>query len=185
MGWVVNVTPRPRFTPWEMTPGIHWIGGCVGPRAGLDTGYRKNLTASAGDWTTITPSSSPYSNTKLTELPWLLLDIGTATVLRSFLWKGKIHYRVHKIQRPVPILSQINPKHMPQSYFSTIHFSIILLSTSKSSERSLYFRFSKRNFVSISHFCLRGTCLLYIWWKIQSTKLLIVHFPHLPPLHPS
>jgi len=24
------------FTPWAKVPGTHWIGGCAGPRAGLD-----------------------------------------------------------------------------------------------------------------------------------------------------
>jgi hypothetical protein len=42
-GWVVSVTPRPRFTPGERTPGIRWIGGWVGPRAGLDTGARRKI----------------------------------------------------------------------------------------------------------------------------------------------
>jgi hypothetical protein len=28
--WVVSITPRPRFTPGERTPGTHWIGGWVG-----------------------------------------------------------------------------------------------------------------------------------------------------------
>jgi hypothetical protein len=38
MGWVVSVTPRPRFTPGERIPGTHWTGGWVGPpRAGLNT----------------------------------------------------------------------------------------------------------------------------------------------------
>jgi hypothetical protein len=36
-GWVVSVTPRPRFTPGERTPGTHCTGDWVGPRAGLDT----------------------------------------------------------------------------------------------------------------------------------------------------
>jgi hypothetical protein len=36
--WVVSVTPRPRFTPGERTPGTHWIGIWVGSRAGLDAG---------------------------------------------------------------------------------------------------------------------------------------------------
>jgi hypothetical protein len=36
-GWVVSVTPRLRFTPGERTPGTHWTGGWVDPRAGLDT----------------------------------------------------------------------------------------------------------------------------------------------------
>jgi hypothetical protein len=36
-GWVVTVTPRPRFAPGKGPPGIHCTGGWVGPRAGLDT----------------------------------------------------------------------------------------------------------------------------------------------------
>jgi hypothetical protein len=36
-GGVVSVTPRPRFTPGERTPGTHCTGGWVGLRAGLDT----------------------------------------------------------------------------------------------------------------------------------------------------
>jgi hypothetical protein len=36
-GWVVSVTPRPRFSPGERTPGNRWTGGWVGSRAGLDT----------------------------------------------------------------------------------------------------------------------------------------------------
>jgi hypothetical protein len=35
LGWVVSVTPRPRFT--------HWIRGWVGPRAGLDAGTRRKI----------------------------------------------------------------------------------------------------------------------------------------------
>jgi hypothetical protein len=31
MGWVVSVSPRPRFTPGERTPGTHCTGGWVGP----------------------------------------------------------------------------------------------------------------------------------------------------------
>jgi hypothetical protein len=42
-GWVVSVTPWPRFTPGERTPGTHWIGGWVGPRAGLDAGDRRKI----------------------------------------------------------------------------------------------------------------------------------------------
>jgi hypothetical protein len=34
---MVSVTPRPRFTPGERTPGTHCTGGWVDPRAGLDT----------------------------------------------------------------------------------------------------------------------------------------------------
>jgi hypothetical protein len=37
-GWVVSITPRPRFTP-----GTHCTGGWVGPRAGLDTDVRGKI----------------------------------------------------------------------------------------------------------------------------------------------
>jgi hypothetical protein len=39
-------TSRPdRFTPLEITPGTHWIGGWVSPRVGLDdVEKRKYLT---------------------------------------------------------------------------------------------------------------------------------------------
>jgi hypothetical protein len=43
MGWVVSITPRPRFTPGERSPGTHWTGGWVGPRAGLDAEARRKI----------------------------------------------------------------------------------------------------------------------------------------------
>jgi hypothetical protein len=42
-GWVVSVTPRPRFNPGESTPGTHCTGCWVGPRAGLDTEARGKI----------------------------------------------------------------------------------------------------------------------------------------------
>jgi hypothetical protein len=42
--WVVSFTPRP-FYPREKSPGAHWTGGWVDPRAGLDdVEKRKFLT---------------------------------------------------------------------------------------------------------------------------------------------
>jgi len=34
--------------PWETTPGTRWIGGWVGPRAGLDTEARWIIFLSLG-----------------------------------------------------------------------------------------------------------------------------------------
>jgi len=34
-----------RFIPRERTPGIHYIGDCVGPRASLDAVVRKKFLA--------------------------------------------------------------------------------------------------------------------------------------------
>jgi hypothetical protein len=42
-GWVVSVTPRPRFTPGERTPGTHFTGGWAGLRAGLDAEARRKI----------------------------------------------------------------------------------------------------------------------------------------------
>jgi hypothetical protein len=32
-----------RFTPKERALGSHWIGGCVGPRAGLDAVVKRKI----------------------------------------------------------------------------------------------------------------------------------------------
>jgi hypothetical protein len=53
---VVSITPRPRFTPGERTPGTHCTGGWVGPRAGLDAEARGKLSASVGDRTPVVQS---------------------------------------------------------------------------------------------------------------------------------
>jgi hypothetical protein len=42
-GWVVSITPRPRFTPGERTPDTHWTGDWMGPRAGLDAEARRKI----------------------------------------------------------------------------------------------------------------------------------------------
>jgi hypothetical protein len=42
-GWVVSVTPRPRFSSGERTTSTHCTGGWVGPRAGLDTEVRGKI----------------------------------------------------------------------------------------------------------------------------------------------
>jgi hypothetical protein len=39
--------------PGKMAPGTHWIGGWVGPRAGLDTEARGKIFESAGDQTPV------------------------------------------------------------------------------------------------------------------------------------
>jgi hypothetical protein len=40
--WMVGITPRPLFFQ-EKSPGIHWIGGWVGSRAGLDAVVKRKI----------------------------------------------------------------------------------------------------------------------------------------------
>jgi hypothetical protein len=40
--WVVSFTPR-LLSPRERTPGTNWIGGWVGPRAGLDKVSKRKI----------------------------------------------------------------------------------------------------------------------------------------------
>jgi hypothetical protein len=67
---MVSVTPRPRSIPGKMTPGTHWTGDWVGPRAGLDTQARGKSFALPG--IEFRSSGRPdRSQTLLTELPRL------------------------------------------------------------------------------------------------------------------
>jgi len=38
-----------RFTRRESGPGTHWIGGCVGPRPGLEAVVKRKIASPYGD----------------------------------------------------------------------------------------------------------------------------------------
>jgi hypothetical protein len=73
--------PRPRFTPRERTPGTHWTGGWVGPRAGLDTkAKRKILCPCRGSNTdrparSLTLSCLSYRGSYVGLLTWFVMVI--------------------------------------------------------------------------------------------------------------
>jgi hypothetical protein len=51
--------------PCRFTPGAHWIGGCVGPRAGLDDVEKKNswfYRDLNSDLSAFQPLASRYTN---------------------------------------------------------------------------------------------------------------------------
>jgi hypothetical protein len=65
----------------------------------------------------------------------------SASQIPHLLRNPKVLYRVHKSPGPYPEADESSPYTFP-TYFSKVHFNIILLSTPKSSEGSLPFRFS-------------------------------------------
>jgi hypothetical protein len=61
-----------------------------------------------------------------------LLSLSVSQEFPHILWKTMFYYRVNKSPQLVPILHEIDPVHSISSYFSKIHFSIILPLTSRS-----------------------------------------------------
>jgi hypothetical protein len=56
---------------------------------------------------------------------WEAISCAATQELPSVLWNPKVHYRVHKSPQLVPILRQVNPVYIIQSYLSKIDFNII------------------------------------------------------------
>jgi len=57
--WVASSRPG-RFITRKRDPGTRWIGGWVGPRAGLDVAVKRMIPSPGRDW--YPRSSSPYSS---------------------------------------------------------------------------------------------------------------------------
>jgi hypothetical protein len=60
------------------------------------------------------------------------LTARSASQILRLLRNPKVHYRVHKTCQRAPILSQLNPSHIPPHYFPNINFNVILQSTTGS-----------------------------------------------------
>ena len=96
------------------------------------------LTLKANSLTTsLTPRSTAVIE-KLT-VPQL------AKKFPAFYGVSNVHYRISNSPPLIPVLNHINPPHALPFNFLKIHFNIIPLSTSNSSERALCFWFLHRN----------------------------------------
>jgi hypothetical protein len=101
----------------------------------------------------------------------------------------KVHYRVHKMPPPVPILNHTNATQTPVSYFFDTSFNSIPQSKPMPSKWSLFSVFTT---VIICFFCvwiynlLPVPCVLHshlfishpnnIWWAVRIIKFLMLHF---------
>ena len=89
---------------------------------------------------------------------WEAARFSASQEIPCILWNPKVHYRSHKFQPPVLILSQLDPVHTTTSHFLKIHLNtrIILSSTPGSPKWFLSFRFPHQNLVyasPIPHTC--------------------------------
>jgi hypothetical protein len=116
MGWVVRITPRPRFSPWERGTGYPLYRRLGGPQSRSGQRIEEKSLASAGDRTSIARSSSHnqtlYWVTRLTCYCcylWLLLQCH-----QSQQPEVNCHTVVHSHHDNVSAVSLVRKQRLPE-----------------------------------------------------------------------
>jgi hypothetical protein len=77
------------FTPRERAPGTHWIGGCAGPRASLDTMVKRNVPSPHRESNPRTPTiqtiAQHYTNWAIMILISILEASNNLKLFRTYL----------------------------------------------------------------------------------------------------
>jgi hypothetical protein len=96
--WVVRFTPRPLY-PQGKSPGTHWIGGVVGPRAVLDTVVKRKIPSPRRESNSRIPIVQPVAQ-RYTD--WAIRALGYTKIhndiyllahsmVQDILWKTDSH----------------------------------------------------------------------------------------------
>jgi len=112
-------------------------------QAGQDTGwtYCCNYTATL---------RNVLTNYMERSLSWEANSRSASQEIPRLLWNPEVNYCADKSPPLIPVLSQMHSVHTLPNYFFKIHSNIILPFTPRSSEWSLPFRVSEKNFLYIS-----------------------------------
>ena len=121
----------------------------------------------------------------LTESVWALYMSSASQEIPPILWNPEVHHRIYKSPSPIPILNQLDPIHVPISYFLKIYFNIILPSMPGSPKWFPSLRSPHQH--PVCAYPLHHTYYMFrqshsswfdqpnnIWWGIRIIKLLVL-----------